>query len=87
MTSTRFAAALADLTRPGGGLDLGHDQARLTIRMIHLLAQGSPVGHDDALDAIVDLGIARARAEALLDAWAERRGVGSRARRHRNSLP
>jgi hypothetical protein len=27
MDSTRFTAAMAELTRPGGGVDLGHDRA------------------------------------------------------------
>ncbi|MGQ0826541.1 MAG: organomercurial lyase [Actinomycetota bacterium] len=76
MTSTRFEAALADLVRPGGGLDLGHDQARLTVRMLQLLAHGRPVALDDALDATVDLGVDRPRAEVLLDAWAERNDDG-----------
>lgn len=77
MTSQRFATAIADLTRPGGGLDLGHDQGRMTIRMLHLLSQGQPVPHDRALDAIVEVGVERARAETLLDALTERDDDGA----------
>ncbi|MFC4004073.1 organomercurial lyase [Prauserella oleivorans] len=73
MTSTHANHAVTELTRPGGPLDLGHDQARLVTRMLRLLAgEGQPVTHDHALDTITELGIDRARADALLDTWTER---------------
>lgn len=76
MTSTHTAQAVAELTRPGGALDLGHDRARLLIRMFHLLAQGHPVTRAHALDSVGELGIDRAAADTLLDAWAERNDDG-----------
>lgn len=43
MTNTHATPAVAELTRPGGALDLGHDKARLLVRMVRLLALGQPV--------------------------------------------
>lgn len=58
MTSTHANHAVTELTRPGGPLDLGHDQARLVTRMLRLLAvEGQPVTRDHALDTITELGI------------------------------
>lgn len=76
MTSTSPRNAIAELTKPGGALDLGHDQARLLIRMFHLLVDGHPVSREHALNAVADLGIDRARADALLDTWTERDDAG-----------
>lgn len=72
MTSTNATAATAELTKPGGTLDLGHDKARLLIRTMRLLARGGPITRVEALDATVELGIDRTWAGAQLDAWAER---------------
>ncbi|MGH3864387.1 organomercurial lyase [Actinokineospora sp.] len=72
MTRTDTTQAIAELTRPGGTLDLGHDRARLLIRVFHLLLrQAHPVTRTQALDAITELGIDGAWANAQLDAWAE----------------
>lgn len=76
MTSTPIASALADLTRPGGALDLGHDRARLAIRVFHLLTQGHPITLGHALDSAEQIGVDRAQANAILDAWAERNDHG-----------
>lgn len=73
MTSTHTAKDVAELSRPGGALDLGHDQARTVIRMLRLLAEeGHPVTRNHGLHKIAELGIDRATADALLDAWTER---------------
>ncbi|WP_219418052.1 organomercurial lyase [Pseudonocardia nigra] len=72
MTSTNATPAIAELTRPGGALDLGTDKARLLIRMLRLLAQGQPVTRDHALAATADLGIEREQVHIVLDAWTER---------------
>lgn len=73
MTSTPTTKDVAELSRPGGALDLGHDPARLAVRMLRLLAQeGHPVTRGHALDSVAELGIDRATADALLDAWTER---------------
>lgn len=77
MTSTHTTKDVAKLTRPGGALDLGHDRARLLIRMLRLLAQeGRPVARDHALRELTELGIDPAAAPALLDAWTERNDTG-----------
>jgi alkylmercury lyase len=77
VTSTHVKEAIAELTRPGGTLDLGHDKARLLIRTFHLLLQqGRPVPRAHALNEIAELGIDRAWADGQLDAWAERDGAG-----------
>ena len=76
MTSTHATSAIVELTRPGGALDLGHDRARLLVRMLHLLARGHPVTRDRAVDEVAKLGIDRARADALLEAWTERGDAG-----------
>lgn len=49
MTDTHAIDAVAELTRPGGALDLGRDQARLLGRMLRLLAQGHPLTGMDTL--------------------------------------
>lgn len=73
MTSTHTAKDVAELSRPGGALDLGHDQARMVIRMLRLLAEeGHAVTRNHGLREITELGIDRATADALLDAWTER---------------
>lgn len=76
MTSTPLTAAIADLTRPGGGLDLGHDPARLLVHILRLLAHGHPVTRDHALDTVAEVGIDPAHANALLDAWTETNDTG-----------
>ncbi|MFI7676387.1 organomercurial lyase [Actinophytocola sp. NPDC049390] len=77
MTSTSPRHAIAELTKPGGALDLGHDQARLLIRMFHLLVEGQPVSREHALNATAELGIDRTRVDALLDTWTERDNAGA----------
>lgn len=77
MTNTPATQAVDDLSRPGGALDLGHDKARIAIRMIRLLAEaGRPVTRDHALAETTALGIERATADAVLDAWTERNDDG-----------
>ncbi|MGH3520628.1 MAG: hypothetical protein ACRDQ7_25305 [Haloechinothrix sp.] len=44
--------------------------------MFHLLAQGNPVTRDHALGSVAELGVDRAQADALLDAWTERNDAG-----------
>jgi hypothetical protein len=45
--------------------------------MMRLLAEeGRPVAHDHALDKVAELGIDRAMADAVLDAWTERNDDG-----------
>lgn len=53
-------------------MDLGHDRARLAVRLLRLLAGGQPVPRDRALDSACELGIDRAQAQGILDAWTER---------------
>jgi alkylmercury lyase len=72
VTSTDPTSAIAELARPGGALDLGHDKARLLIRMLRPLAQGHPVTCDRALAATADLAIEAEQVRAVLDAWTER---------------
>jgi alkylmercury lyase len=77
VTSTNTSKDVAELSRPGGALDLGHDRARVITRMLRLLAQaGRPVTRDQALDAVADAGVDRATAGALLDGWTERNDTG-----------
>jgi alkylmercury lyase len=76
VTNTHTTPEVAELTRPGGALDLGHDKARLLVRMVRLLALGHPVTRDLALNEVVELGIDRVQAEALLEAWTERDDAG-----------
>lgn len=78
MDSTRFTAAMAELTRPGGGIDLGHDRARIAVRLMRLLAKGHPVARAHALDSIAELGIDRQYANTVLDGWTERDTTGGR---------
>jgi alkylmercury lyase len=76
-TSTPTSKDVAELSQPGGALDLGHDPARVAVRMIRLLAQaGRPVTRDHALDAVAESGVDHATADALLDAWTERNDSG-----------
>ncbi|MGH3863790.1 organomercurial lyase [Actinokineospora sp.] len=72
MINTETSRILADLTKPGGALDLGPDTARLLTRMLRLLAEGKPVARDRVDAAIADLGINRETADATLAAWTER---------------
>jgi alkylmercury lyase len=77
VTSTPTSKDVAGLSRPGGALDLGHDRARVVIRMLRLLAQaGRPVTRDHALDSVAELGVDRATAGALLDGWTELNDAG-----------
>ncbi|MPZ66122.1 MAG: hypothetical protein GEU83_11610 [Pseudonocardiaceae bacterium] len=77
MTNTTTMTALADLTKPGGALDLGSDTARLIIRMLSLLAEGTPVARDRVDEAIADLDISPEAAEITLAAWTERDTAGT----------
>lgn len=72
MTSVETTQALSDLTKPGGGLDLGHGPARLLVGMLRRLAQEGPVTRERAGEVIADLGIDREHADELLEAWTER---------------
>jgi alkylmercury lyase len=77
VTSTNTSKDVAELSRPGGALDLGHDRARVITRMLRLLAQaGKPVTRDQALEAVAELGVDCATADALLDGWTERNDTG-----------
>ncbi|MBK0868737.1 hypothetical protein INP57_18150 [Saccharopolyspora sp. HNM0986] len=77
MTSAHPTQTVAELSQPGGALDLGQGPARLLIRMLRLLAQEDhPIRRDRVLDSIADLGIEHAHAAALLDSWTERDDEG-----------
>ncbi|WP_165367452.1 organomercurial lyase [Phytoactinopolyspora endophytica] len=71
MTSVDATQAISDLTRRGGGLDLGPGPARLLVGMLRLLAQEGPVTRERAGDMVADLGIDREQADELLEAWTE----------------
>ncbi|MGH3947913.1 MAG: hypothetical protein ACRDSE_02140 [Pseudonocardiaceae bacterium] len=75
-TTPSTAAAVADLTKPGGALDLGADAARLITRMLRLLAQGAPLTRDRVDAAVAELGIDTDVAEQTLRAWTERDADG-----------
>jgi len=73
MTSTSFSQSIGELTKPGGGLDLGPDRARLMVRMLRLLSEGRPLDRERIDAAIADLGDNEAT-YAQLEAWTERDG-------------
>ncbi|MGH3466390.1 MAG: organomercurial lyase [Thermocrispum sp.] len=75
-TTPTTAAAVADLTKPGGALDLGADAGRLITRMLRLLAQGEPLTSDRVDAAVAELGIDTGVAEQTLRAWTERDADG-----------
>lgn len=75
--TTRLDQATAELTAPGGPLDLGRDKTRLVPRIFRLLAEGSPVGRDRILEVAAELGMPRDEADALIEAWTERDDSGT----------
>lgn len=72
MTNTHAMNKIAELTTVGGALDLGPDASRLLLRMLRLLASGTPVTRQTAEHAAADRGIDPSTARQLLDAWTER---------------
>lgn len=75
--TTRVDKTTRTLTGEGGALDLGPDKTRLLNRMIHLLAQGSPLSKDNIQRTIAELGVDQEQADALIDAWTERDEAGN----------
>lgn len=75
--TTRLDRTTAELTRPGGALDLGPAKTRLVNRIFQLLARGGPISRDDLHDAAAELGIDLATADELVDSWAERDDAGT----------
>lgn len=74
--TTRLDRTTAELTKPGGALDLGADKTRLLNRIFQLLAQGGPISRGDVHNAAAELGIDLATADELVDSWAERDDAG-----------
>lgn len=74
--TTRLDRTTAELTRPGGALDLGPDKTPLVNRIFRLLAEGAPISSDDVRSAAAELGIDPDIADELVDSWAERDAAG-----------
>jgi alkylmercury lyase len=72
MDDRRAAEMTRKLTREGGVLDYGPDQARLLLRVLRTLAQGRPVSAADVDDVADQVGLAREQAQSFLRPLAER---------------